>query len=72
MRWLSSESALAALVATAAVAWFVAMFCRAQIEPWERSSSWEAWRKIASFVMWAAVGWGALSLLLNAIRFAKA
>lgn len=72
MRWLSTEGALAALVATAAFGWFVALFCRAQIEPWERGSGWEAARKIASFVMWAAIGWGALSLLLNVVRFAKA
>jgi hypothetical protein len=69
---LSHESALFVALAVAAVAWVLSLFCRAQIDPWERSSPWEAARKIARLVMWCALASSALSLVLNLVRFARA
>jgi hypothetical protein len=67
---LSRESALLVVLVVASVTWLFSLFCRAQIEPWERSSPWEAARKISRLVMWCALATVALSLLLNIVRFA--
>lgn len=69
---LARESALLVALAVASAAWVLSLFCRAQIDPWERSSPWEAARKVARLVMWCALASSALSLVLNLVRFARA
>ncbi len=69
---LAREPALLVALVVASVTWALSLFCRAQIDPWERSSPWEAARKIARLVMWCALAVTALSLVLNLVRFARA